>query len=422
MAPQYDKMVLFDLDNTLFDHYHSLRCAISAVQEKYSGLAATPVPVLVNHYNQCLQQAYDRYLEKVITYDETESEKVKLFFQAVHLPEPTAKDIKEFRDTYKPVYRENRRATPGSIETLARLREHGYRLAIITNGQIQDQADKAKAIGVDLLIEHIITLEEAGYRKPDVRIFQYALDKLSFGSACMVGDSIESDIRGALEAQLTAVLYSPLSHDTVQHLFGQDIPVIKHMSHLLSHLGIPTPRFKPEFTTTDRELVVHGFGIDIVTEPRHCLNASQDVVLQLTKNMGLALVALSAKRYIAAISLLGQMVKAIAQVSAPIHVEHLLISFPTNEDEIPPLSGPEPRVLRRDHSIRVEYEKVGLKGTAKDQMMVREVTLLLQSHCNHLMKDHPREAIRQLRTAILTIAEKAGVKDHVVIAGEEIDK
>ncbi|KAF5972020.1 had-superfamily protein [Fusarium coicis] len=422
MAPQYEKMVLFDLDNTLFDHYHSLRCAISAVQEKYSGLAATPVPVLINHYNQCLQQAYDRYLEKAISSDETESEKVKLFFQAVHLPEPTAKDIKEFRDLYKPVYRENRRATPGSIETLARLREHGYRLAIITNGQIQDQADKAKAIGVDLLIEHIITSEEAGYPKPDVRIFQYALDKLSFGSAYMVGDSIESDIRGALEAQLTAVLYSPLSHDTVQHLFGQDIPVIKHMSHLLSHLGILTPRFNPELTITDRELVVHDFGIDVVTEPRHCLNASQDVVLQLAKNMGLALVALSATRYIAAISLLGQMVKAIAQDSAPIRVEYLLISFPTNEDETTPLSGPEPRILSREHSIRVEYEKFGLKGNAKDQMMIREVTLLLQSHCNHLMKDHPREALRQLRTAILTIAEKAGVEDHVVIAGEEIDK
>ncbi|KAF5989340.1 had-superfamily protein [Fusarium bulbicola] len=422
MAPQDEKMVLFDLDNTLFDHYHSLRCAISAVQEKYSGLAATPVPVLINHYSQCLQRAYDRYLDKVITHDETESEKVKLFFQAIHLPEPTAKDIKEFRDTYKPVYRENRRATPGSIETLARLREHGYRLAIITNGQIQDQADKAKAIGVDHLIDHIITSEEAGYPKPDVRIFQYAMGKLSYGSAYMVGDSIESDIRGALEAQLTAVLYSPLSHDTVQHLFGQDVSVIKHMSQLLSHLGISNPSFNPQFTTTDRDLVVHGFGIDTVTEPRHCLNASQDFVLQLSKNMGLALVYLSATRYIAAISLLVQMIQAIAEASAPIRVERLLISFPENEDKAPALSGPEPRLVRREHSICVEYENLGLKGTTNDQMIIREVTLLLQSHCNHLMKDYPRAAIRQLRTAIFTIARKAGVEDHVVIAEEEIDQ
>ncbi|EMT66480.1 HAD-like domain-containing protein [Fusarium oxysporum II5] len=422
MAPPCEKMVLFDLDNTLFDHYHSLRRAISAVQEKYSGLAATPVSVLINHYNQCLQQAYDGYLEKVITYDETESEKVKLFFQAVHLPEPTAKDIKEFRDTYKPVYRENRRATPGSIETLARLREHGYRLAIITNGQTKDQTDKAKAIGVYHLLDHIITSEETGYPKPDVRIFQYAMGKLSFGSAYMVGDSIESDIRGALETQLTAVLYSPLSRDTVQHLFGQDVPIINHMSHLLSHLGISTPSFDPQFTTTGSDLVVHGFGIDIVTEPRHCLNASQDVVLQLTKNMGLALVALSTKRYITAISLLGQMVKAIAKVSAPIRVECLLISFPAHEDKAPALSGPEPRIVRREHSICVEYENLVLEGTAEAQVMIREVTLLLQSHCNHLMKDYSRAAMRQLRTAMLDIAKKAGIEDNVVITGEEIDK
>ncbi|KAF5264470.1 hypothetical protein FOXYS1_4756 [Fusarium oxysporum] len=422
MTPPCKKMVLFDLDNTLFDHYHSLRRAISAVQEKYSRLATTPVSVLIDHYNHCLPQAYDRYLEKAITYDETESEKVKLFFQAVHLPEPTAKDVKEFRDTYKPVYRENRRATPGSIETLARLREHGYRLAIITNGQTKDQADKAKAIGVYHLVDHIITSEEAGYPKPDVRIFQYAMDKLSSGSAYMVGDSIESDIRGALEAQLTAVLYLPLSRDTVQHLFGQDVPIINHMSHLLIHLGISIPRFDPQFTTTDSDLVVHGFGIDIVTEPRHCVNASQDVVLQLTKDIGLALVALSATRYIAAISLLGQMLKAIARVSAPIRVERLLISFPAHEDKTPALFGPEPRIVRREHSIFVEYENLRLGGTAEDQMMIREVTLLLQSHCKHLMKDYPRAAMRQLRTAMLAIAKKAGLEDDVVVTGEEIDK
>ncbi|KAF9772832.1 hypothetical protein IL306_009431 [Fusarium sp. DS 682] len=417
MAPPCDMVILFDLDNTLFDHYHSLRCAISAVQKKYPGLAETQVSKLVDLYNECLQQAYDRYLEKVITYDETESEKVKLFFQALRLPEPTAQDIKGFRETYKPVYRQNRRATPGSIETLARLRENGYRVGIITNGQTRDQTDKAKAIGIYHLIDCVITSEEA-----DIRIFQHAKAKLSSGSRYVVGDSINSDIRGALDAQHAAILYSPLSQDNFQHLSGQPVPVIIHMSYLLGHLDISNPSFDPQFTSTESDLVVHGLGIDIVTEPRHCLNAPQDVVLQLAEGMGLSLVALSMRHYITAMSFLEQMIKAIAKVSAPIREECLLISYPGQGKEATKLPVPEMCIVKRRHSIYVAYDKLGLHETAAAQVVIQEVTLLLQSHCNYLMKDYPRAAIRELRAAMLKIATMGGLEKKVVITGEEIDK
>jgi FMN phosphatase YigB (HAD superfamily) len=48
------KVVLFDLDNTLFDHYHSLRSAISAVQEKYANLAGNKLEDLIARYNAAL--------------------------------------------------------------------------------------------------------------------------------------------------------------------------------------------------------------------------------------------------------------------------------------------------------------------------------------------------------------------------------
>jgi putative hydrolase of the HAD superfamily len=114
---------------------------------------------LIDQYNIALQLAYDEYLDKVITYEDADVRKIHLFFSALGLPEPSLDEVREFRDAYKAVYRANRRATPGSIEALSRLREHGYRIAIITNGQIEDQADKAEAIGILNLIERIITSE-----------------------------------------------------------------------------------------------------------------------------------------------------------------------------------------------------------------------------------------------------------------------
>ncbi|KAH7245534.1 HAD-like domain-containing protein [Fusarium tricinctum] len=240
MEPTRVRVVFFDLDGTLFDHKHSLRLAISAIQKKYTGLVGKGIEDLIDQYNIALQLAYDEYLDKI-----------HLFFSALGLPEPSLDEVREFRDGYKVVYRANRRATPGSIEALSRLREHGYRIAIITNGQIEDQADKAEAIGILNLIERIITSEEAGYRKPDPRIFQYAIEQLgaSLHTTYMVGDSADSDIKGALDAQMAAIMYSPMSQDSQCLLFGQQIPIIRHMARLSGHFGITIHPFESQFTS-----------------------------------------------------------------------------------------------------------------------------------------------------------------------------
>lgn len=251
MEPTRTRVVFFDLDGTLFDHYHSLRLGISAVQSKYTGLAGKSIEDLINKYNIALQQAYNNYLNKVITYEEADVRKIRLFFAAFDLTEPGLDEVREFRDAYKAVYRANRRAIPGSIETLAQLREHGYRIAIITNGQVEDQAAKVEAIGIRHLIERIITSEEAGYRKPDPRIFQYAIKQLgaSLHTAYVVGDSADSDIKGALDAQLATIMYSPTAQDSQRLLFGQQIPIIHHMAQVPGHFGITSHPFESQFTS-----------------------------------------------------------------------------------------------------------------------------------------------------------------------------
>ncbi|KAL4730865.1 hypothetical protein ACLX1H_002907 [Fusarium chlamydosporum] len=240
MEPYPTKLILFDLDNTLFDHYHSLNCAISAIQERYPGLADIETQTLIEQYNNSLQQAYDRYLKRFITYKEKDTVKVKLFFQGLGLPEPSSQCVIDFRATYQPAYRASRRATPGSIELLTQLRKLGYVTAIVTNGQTEDQSAKASAIRIRHLVDRIITSEEAGYPKPDRRIFQYAIKQLggSSDTTYMVGDSVESDIQGALNTNLKAVLYSPISLDTTRSLYGKEVPIISHMNQLLDHLGI----------------------------------------------------------------------------------------------------------------------------------------------------------------------------------------
>jgi HAD superfamily hydrolase (TIGR01549 family) len=157
------------------------------------------------------------------------------------LKEPDSQRIEHFRDVYKTAYRKNRSAMPGSIRTLTRLRENGYRTAIITNNQTDNQVEKARAIGVLDLVECITTSEEVGHRKPDVRIFQYALEKLEVKPYCayMVGDPVEADIKGAIKAGITPILYAPSSNSSLEVLFEREVPVIRHFDQLHMVLVLP---------------------------------------------------------------------------------------------------------------------------------------------------------------------------------------
>ncbi|KAF5241190.1 hypothetical protein FANTH_9186 [Fusarium anthophilum] len=228
-------MVFFDLDNTLFDHQKSLHNAMSVVRTIFPPLRATPLNVLVEKYNEALNLVYNKYLRNEIRHDDQDAEKVKLFFKSLELEEPDSKCIVRFRSVYKTTYRMQRSPMPGMIQALTKLRRNGYRTAIITNGPTESQIEKAKVIGVFDLVECVITSQEAGHSKPDVRIFQYALEKLELepDSVYMVGDSVEADIKGALDTGITPILYSPASESSSEVLFGREIPVIRHFDQLL---------------------------------------------------------------------------------------------------------------------------------------------------------------------------------------------
>jgi HAD superfamily hydrolase (TIGR01509 family) len=101
------------------------------------------------------------------------------------------------------------RPTDGAAETLATLRERGFRIGLISNTiwpaefHLEDLAE----IGVLPYIEHLIFSGEAGIWKPTPQIFRHALDALGVPpeSAVFVGDSPREDIRGAQGVGMRAV-------------------------------------------------------------------------------------------------------------------------------------------------------------------------------------------------------------------------
>jgi putative hydrolase of the HAD superfamily len=92
-----------------------------------------------------------------------------------------------------------------------------FPLNIISNGWYDIQMKKMKSSGIDHFFEHIVTHEKANARKPDKEIFEYAIH-LSKGLAensIMIGDSVITDIQGALSSNIDTIFYNSefIDHD-----------------------------------------------------------------------------------------------------------------------------------------------------------------------------------------------------------------
>lgn len=87
-----------------------------------------------------------------------------------------------------------------------------YTTGILTNGFITLQRAKIERHNLAAYVDFTLVSEEAGYHKPDERVFKKAL-KLADGATpqqtLYVGDNLVADIQGAQAAGLTPILMNP---------------------------------------------------------------------------------------------------------------------------------------------------------------------------------------------------------------------
>jgi putative hydrolase of the HAD superfamily len=97
---------------------------------------------------------------------------------------------------------------PDAPPALARLRERGIRLAVVSNWD--ERLPKLLAgLGVAGLVDAVVYSAEVGYEKPDPRIFLAALDRLGHPDpeeTAHVGDRLREDVEGAAALGMQAIL------------------------------------------------------------------------------------------------------------------------------------------------------------------------------------------------------------------------
>lgn len=221
--------VFFDLDRTLWDFETNSHQTLCELFDEYLLTEKLGVEAddFIHEYKRINEIFWEDYRNGMIQKEElryARFEAALRFFG--HEDKALAAEIGEHY-----IWRSPRKTglVEGAIDVLEYLKPK-YQLHIITNGFEEVQHLKMTGSGLDPYFKHQITSESAGAKKPSPVIFDHAM-RLTGSvpeNSVMIGDHLEADVIGALQANWQAVYYEP----SEPRLEGTDYHHIHHLLEL----------------------------------------------------------------------------------------------------------------------------------------------------------------------------------------------
>ena len=201
-------VVLFDMDDTIFDHALTSQAALRELRRTEPPLRSRSVVALWQEYSRLLEEAHPAVLSGAITVEESRIRRFAKLVSFAGGPSDRA-NAERLSKRYRALYRQFRRPVPGVRGLLERIHRR-VTVGVVTNNQVAEQEEKLAFLGVDRTIDFMIVSEAAGVAKPDPRIFELALERAHAPPerSVMIGDSWENDILGARSAGIRAVWFN----------------------------------------------------------------------------------------------------------------------------------------------------------------------------------------------------------------------
>ena len=198
--------ILFDLDHTLWDFDKNSEMTFDRIFK--SRFPEIKVQDFIEKYAPINQECWKLYQHDKITHQELRYNRLKFSFDALNV-EISDEDIDQISEDYIEFLTDNNHLFDGAIEVLDYLKPK-YKLHIITNGFAKVQDKKINNAALSDYFSTITNSELAGVKKPNSIIFDYAIkvSNASKEASVMIGDCLDADINGALNAGLDAIFFN----------------------------------------------------------------------------------------------------------------------------------------------------------------------------------------------------------------------
>ncbi|WP_207492118.1 YjjG family noncanonical pyrimidine nucleotidase [Aridibaculum aurantiacum] len=210
------KHLFFDLDHTLWDFETNSKETLrdlfgeydlyNSVTQDFEGFYRT--------YSFHNKRLWDRYHHGFIKQEELKWK--RMWHTLLEYKIGDEKLSKKLSEAYLEILPNKKGLFPYTIEILEYLVKKGYVLHLITNGFEKVQWRKLENSGIGKYFIEVITSESASCLKPQKAIFDFAINraKCCYEESLMLGDNLDADIQGAINAGMDTVFVNHIQEPT----------------------------------------------------------------------------------------------------------------------------------------------------------------------------------------------------------------
>jgi len=209
---QYQHL-FFDLDHTLWDFETNSKEAMVDIfnNNQLNEIGVNSFDLFFERYSHHNHLLWDKYSKGKIKQDELRWKRMWLALLDFKIAnEPLSRKMGlEFLD----ILPTKNSLFPYTHEILTYLKQKGYQMHLITNGFEKVQYHKLSKSNIDRYFIEVITSEGSNSLKPNKEIFDFALQKsgAAIKESIMIGDNIEADIKGALNAGMDCIFVNHIN-------------------------------------------------------------------------------------------------------------------------------------------------------------------------------------------------------------------
>lgn len=207
------KHLFFDLDHTLWDFETNSR---QTLEELYHALnlrekGVHSFDLFLQNYMSHNEKLWDRFRKGYLKIDDLRWKRMWLTLLDFKIGDE--KFARAMATQFLDQLPTRKTLFPYTVEILQYLTNKGYILHLITNGFEQTQLLKIKYAGIDHFFVEVITSEGSNAIKPNKEIFDFAFEKAKAlpEHSVMIGDSLEVDIQGGINAGIDQVFVNHLN-------------------------------------------------------------------------------------------------------------------------------------------------------------------------------------------------------------------
>ena len=205
--------MIFDLDDTLYSK--------SEVFFKTFCQFATPsidAESLYLTYQKRSDEAFEKFSAGEITLSQSHQERVSNTFKDVGIElsfEKIQAFINAYQDTLNAITLSN-----DWIEVFQQFNKESYQIAILTNGPTDHQKNKLYQLNLSNWIpeDFWFISESIQAKKPSIHAFRHVESKIDADEYFMIGDDIQTDIKGAIQANWHPIQFTKYHHMNADYL------------------------------------------------------------------------------------------------------------------------------------------------------------------------------------------------------------